>query len=85
MAFRWRADDGPTLNASFVIYRESGPVLLRKPIFVVYQGGLDPLYPPLDLRMILHYLFVEKSVMILSVLNPLNKEPLISYIRRKFE
>ena len=35
-AFRWRADDGPTLNSefgSFVILRGSGPVLLRNPIF----------------------------------------------------
>ena len=35
MAFRWRANDGPTLNAGlvalriFVNFRRSGPVLLR--------------------------------------------------------
>ena len=37
MAFRWRADDGPTLNAglkAFVILRGSGPGLLRNPIFL---------------------------------------------------
>ena len=37
MAFRWRADDGPTLNAGLValgFFRGSGPVLLRNPIFL---------------------------------------------------
>ena len=33
MAFRWRADDGTTLNAGLVILRGSGPVLLKTPIF----------------------------------------------------
>ena len=35
MAFRWRADGGPTLNAGLValwFFRGSGPVLLRNPI-----------------------------------------------------
>ena len=48
MAFRWRADDGPTLNAGLValwFYRGSGPVLLRNPIFIFFQGGPDPLSP----------------------------------------
>ena len=41
MAFRWRANAGPTLNA--------GLVVLYKPyIFVILRGGPDPLYPPLD-------------------------------------
>ena len=37
MAFRWQADDGPTLNADLValwFLRESGPVLPRNPIFL---------------------------------------------------
>ena len=34
MAFRWRADDGPTLNAGLVVFRRSGPVLLRNSIFL---------------------------------------------------
>ena len=37
MAFRWRADVGPTLNADLVascFFRGSEPVLLRKPIFL---------------------------------------------------
>ena len=51
MAFRWRADDGPTLNAGLVIFENSwgsGPVLLRNSIFfVIFQGGCpDPLSPP---------------------------------------
>ena len=36
VAFRWRADGGPTLNAGLValwFYRGSGPVLLRNSIF----------------------------------------------------
>ena len=41
MAFCWRADDGPTLNAdlvlSFAIIRESGPVLLENPTLITYQ------------------------------------------------
>ena len=35
MAFRWWADDGPTLNAGLVVlgfFRGSAPVLLRNPI-----------------------------------------------------
>ena len=49
MAFRWRADDGSTLNAGLVavwFFRASGPVLLRYPIFVVFfQRGLGPPVP----------------------------------------
>ena len=43
------------LLGSFVIFRGSGPALLRKPIFFVLSGGggggLDPLSPPLDPHM----------------------------------
>ena len=49
MAFRWRADDGPTLNAGLMaaFYRGSGPVLLENPIFLrFFRGGPDPLPPP---------------------------------------
>ena len=37
MAFRWRIDNGPTLNAVLVglrFFRGSGPVLLENPIFL---------------------------------------------------
>ena len=37
MAFRWRAVDGPSLNAGLValwFFRGSGPVLQRNPIFL---------------------------------------------------
>ena len=36
-AFRWRADDGPTMNAGLValrFFRGSGPVLLENPLFL---------------------------------------------------
>ena len=51
MAFRWRAGDGPTLNAGLValwFFRGSGPVLQRNSIFLWFLrgGGLDPLPPP---------------------------------------
>ena len=42
MAFCWRPDDGLTLNFGLValrFFRGSRPVLLRKPIFVIFQGG----------------------------------------------
>ena len=43
MAFRWRADDDPTLNASLVVFenfRGSGPVLLRNSVFFCdFSGG----------------------------------------------
>ena len=39
MAFRWRADDGPTLNAGF-IFTGSGLVLKINPIFL--SPSLDP-------------------------------------------
>ena len=42
MAFLWRADDGPALNAGLValrFFRGSGPVLLRYPIFSDLSGG----------------------------------------------
>ena len=52
IAFCWRPDDGLTLNSGLValrFFRGSVPVLLRKPIFVIFLGGgggLDPLSPP---------------------------------------
>ena len=50
MAYRWRADDGPTLIAGLVVcdFTGSGPVLLRNPIFVIFRwggGGSTPLKP----------------------------------------
>ena len=48
MAFRWRADDGPTLNASLVALCQGiRTSIAQKPyIFVIFQGGPDPLSPP---------------------------------------
>ena len=37
VTFRWRADGGQTLNAGLKVlwfYRGSGPILIRKPIFL---------------------------------------------------
>ena len=42
MAFRWRADDDPTLNAGSVVsenFRGSGPVLLRNSMFCDFSVG----------------------------------------------
>ena len=44
MAFRWHANDGPTLNAGLVAATfqggGSGPVLLENPIFLrFFRGG----------------------------------------------
>ena len=56
MAFRWRADDGPTLNAgfgSFVIFQGIRTSIAKKPYnFVIFQGGggpgpLSPFDPPM--------------------------------------
>ena len=48
MAFRWRADDGPTLNASLVALCQGiRTSIAQKPyIFVIFQGGPDPRVPP---------------------------------------
>ena len=49
MAFRWRADDGPTLNAGLVasrFFRGSGPKLLRTLYFCNFPGGGGPPAPP---------------------------------------
>ena len=61
MAFRWSADDGPTLNDlecwldSFVIFQGIWTRIVDKPyIFVIFQGGPDPRPPPLDPHMLLH-------------------------------
>ena len=48
MAFRRRADDGPTLNAGLValqFFRGSGRVLLGNPIVCDFQEGQDRLSP----------------------------------------
>ena len=57
MAFRWRADDGPTLNAGMVALRyfRGGGSIAKKPYgFVMFRGGGSgpPAPPPLDPRMI---------------------------------
>ena len=54
MAFRWRADDGPTLNAGLVallFYRGFGQVLLKTLHFCDFQRGSGPPVPPLDPHM----------------------------------
>ena len=51
MAFRWRADDGQTLNADLVaswFFRGSGPVLLRNPTILWLFRGKRPPASPLD-------------------------------------
>ena len=48
MAFRWRAHDGPTLNAGLVaaIFQGNRTCIARKSyIVVIFQGGPDPLSP----------------------------------------
>ena len=58
MPFHWRTDVCTKLNAGLIdlrFFRESGPALLRNPIF--FRGGPDPLPPPpppLDPPMLLH-------------------------------
>ena len=51
MAFRWQADDGPTLNAglgSFVIFQGIRTSIAKKKT-IFFSGGPDPLFPhPLD-------------------------------------
>ena len=45
MAFRWWADDGPSLSSGFAalrLFRGSGPVLLRNPIFLWFFRGRGP-------------------------------------------
>ena len=53
MAFRWRTDDSTTWNAglvqfcSFVIFQGISTSIAKEPyIFVIFQGGPDPLPPP---------------------------------------
>ena len=49
MAFCWRPDDGLTLKSGLValrFFRGSVPVLLRKPIFVIFLGGGGGSGPP---------------------------------------
>ena len=51
MAFRWRAEDGPTLDgglAALIFFRGSGPILLKNPTFLQFfkgGGGANPLCP----------------------------------------
>ena len=55
MAFRWLADDGPTLSAGFVIYQGIRTSFAKKPFdFVIFrEGSRTPAPPPpsLDPRM----------------------------------
>ena len=47
MAFRWRADDGPTLNAGLVAdFSGDLDSVSKKPyIFVIFQRGSGPMPP----------------------------------------
>ena len=73
MAFRWRADDGLTLNAGLValwFFRGSGPILQRVPIFLYFfrGGGPDSLPPPpLDPHMI-HNLYSKWNYQTVKIL-----------------
>ena len=49
MVFRWRGDDGPTLNTGLVIlwfFRGFGPVLLETLYSCDFSGGSWPSFPP---------------------------------------
>ena len=50
MAFRWRADDGQTLNAGLVLFvfiQVTRTSIAKKPyMFVIFQGGGGPDPPP---------------------------------------
>ena len=49
MEFPWRANNGPKLNAGLVavIFQGIQNIIAKKPyIFVIFQGGPDPLPPP---------------------------------------
>ena len=71
MAFRWRVDDGPTLNAGLValwFFKGSGPVLLRDPLFLrFFRGrGSGPPVPPLDPHMqVYQHVEIVRTVLVL--------------------
>ena len=44
MAFRWRADDGPALNAGLVLQVIMTNFAWKPYIFVIFQGGGGGLY-----------------------------------------
>ena len=46
MAFRWWADDGPTLNAGFVIFQWIRPSIAKKPYIFVFFRGVQTACPP---------------------------------------
>ena len=76
MAFRWRADDDPGIECwlgSFAIFQGIRTCIARKSyIFVIFQGGLDPLFHPLDLRM--------QCVHKLNALNPAFHKKCLSWV-----
>ena len=72
MAIRWRADNGPTLNASLValqFFSGSGPVLLENLYFVIFQGGggSGPLSPPLWIRACIVLVYSASSAIVLEM------------------
>ena len=82
MAFRLRADDGPTLNSGLVafrFFRGSGPVLLRIPIFLWFfrGGGQDP-YPPLSGSAHVKGLSLEKPIESKRVWNASHYQTMLS-------
>ena len=55
MAFRWRADDGPTLNAGFVIFKGIRTSIAKETLyFCDFLGVSGPPVPPLYPHMALH-------------------------------
>ena len=66
MAFRWRADGGPRLNAGLVaaIFQGIRTCIAGKPyIFVIFQGGLEPPVPSLDPHIRLRFRLIVKMTM----------------------
>ena len=69
MAFRCRADGGPTLNAGLValwFYWGYGPVLLRNRIFCDFTGGVRTPSPPTPCAFA-HIIAVNLSVCIVRL------------------
>ena len=50
MAFRWRADDGSTLNAGLVFRGVRASTAKKACIFEMFRGGGPDPCPPLDPR-----------------------------------
>ena len=75
MAFRWRGDDGPTLNTGLVLQRFWASIAKENNIFTIFQGGgeggPDPLSPSLDPPMLLRGKRLDCSTLIVLRLSML--------------